>query len=539
MAYDRRTAARQWQPEDGWKSRTHKILFLVCAACLSLYLSFVTFLSGSALFEGKLETAFALVWFLAYAALWFLGLCWLCGRARQGLPWITAKKSKLSPMLFGISMGLSLLVLGCLFLAYYPGGVSYDIYNQWTQAQTGLYNHWHPVFHTLLMWLGLQVMNQYPWLVLLQMVFFSAAMAYLVCTLAAHGLPRGLLLALQGLMVLSSILGNAMMYVWKDNAMTMGALLLCAYGVNVYVSRGDWLKKWPHAVALGLVLAFTTLVRHNAAFFTAPLLLCLLLGYWRQRKGLLLATGVAGLCLLLVMGPLYGALDIVSPGNTYEESIGIPMTVLFDARVKSPEAMDAETQAFLTSLADEETLQANYRLGDYNSIKFQYPREQITSVPPEKLLGMAVRTAARAPRTAFEAVCGLTDLVWDVTGQNEGTVTVRNTGDIEAFPAQDARMNQLGRTLVGVLEAPMRFAPLRWLFENIGVQMALLLVCGLWALHREGPQALLFCLPVLLYNLGTMLLLCGNDVRFFQFSMAVSLPSMLVLCQGRRKGAAS
>ena len=59
--------------------------------------------------------------------------------------------------------------------------------------------------------------------------------------------------------------------------------------------------------------------------------------------------------------------------------------------------------------------------------------------------------------------------------------------------------------------------------------MALLLLCGLWALYRNGIKALALCLPVLVYHMGTMFLLCGNDARFFQFSMVICLPAALAL----------
>ena len=51
----------------------------------------------------------------------------------------------------------------------------------------------------------------------------------------------------------------------------------------------------------------------------------------------------------------------------------------------------------------------------------------------------------------------------------------------------------------------------------------------MWALYRRGSDVLLLAVPTLLYDLGTMMLLCGNDARFFQFSMTVSLPAMIAL----------
>ncbi|MPN60992.1 hypothetical protein SDC9_208726 [bioreactor metagenome] len=117
--------------------------------------------------------------------------------------------------------------------------------------------------------------------------------------------------------------------------------------MNLYLSRGEWLNKKRNAVMMGLALAFTTLVRHNGMFYTLPLLLCVALGYGKPVKRLLPLAGTFALALVLVQGPLYGSLDVVHPRNTYEESIGLPMTVLMDARAKNPQALEDRTRAFL------------------------------------------------------------------------------------------------------------------------------------------------------------------------------------------------
>lgn len=68
----------------------------------------------------------------------------------------------------------------------------------------------------------------------------------------------------------------------------------------------------------------------------------------------------------------------------------------------------------------------------------------------------------------------------------------------------------------------MNWLPLRYLTRNLGVPLMLLLLVSLWALYRGGVNRLYFALPTLIYNAATMLLLCGQDARFFSFSVAVS-----------------
>ena len=72
-----------------------------------------------------------------------------------------------------------------------------------------------------------------------------------------------------------------------------------------------------------------------------------------------------------------------------------------------------------------------------------------------------------------------------------------------------------------------RFTPLRWLSRNTGAQLLLLLLATLWTLYHGGTERLLPVLPLLCYCLATMLLLCGQDARFFSFAAALT---PLTLC---------
>jgi len=247
------------------------------------------------------------------------------------------------------------------------------------------------------------------------------------------------------------------------------------------------------------------------------------------RKQAAAAAAVMAVVLALVQGPLFGMLNVVYPDNFVDESMGIPMTILGDVKITEPEKLDEETSAFLATLATDEEWQSTYRLHNYNSIKFTFDREYVARRPVGEILSMTARTVMAAPRTAFEAVNGLTDLVWDITGKNECTLAVRNSGDIPEIDYKSAKLNALGGAFVKGFDWVMALAPLRWLTQNAGVQLLLLLLVTLWALRRHGVSVLVLALPTLMYNLGTMMLLASNDARFFQFAMTISIPCMLAM----------
>ena len=513
---------------DHWQSKAHRAWFFLCAVCLAFYGAYVLYFSQSGFLTGGVQTAAAVLWFLLFSVGLFLVFLWACPRLRPAA--VQQKDSFDLPVFLG-SAALALLVLGFAFLGCYPGGVSYDAANQWQQAQSGQFNNWHPVFHTLLIWLVTRVYNHYSFAVLVQIVCFSLALGYAAASVRRTGAPRWLCLLCAYLTALMEPVRNTMMYVGKDNAMTIGCLLLFGQTVQLIRTRGAWLSKTCHALCFGLALAFTTLVRQNGFLLTLPLgLLDAGCYFRRQKKGVL--TGA--LCCLgflaLIQGGLYSRLDIVYPDNTLEEAVGLPMTLLCNARQRKPELLDGETRAFLDTLADEDGWQNTYRRSDYNSIKFTFFREKIQSQTMTSLLSMAARTAAADPRLAFETFNEVTGLVWDVSGQDRSYQRVTNSGDLDVAQKAPRQFHAVGQAVTDLLSAPLEFLPLRWLSRNTGAQLLLLLLATLWALYHGGTERLLPVFPLLCYCLATMLLLCGQDARFFSFVAALT---PLCLCAQR------
>ena len=509
-----------------WQSGPHRFCYWFCAGCLALYVAYAAYLSQSKLFVSSADTVASLLWFAVIVCGAFWLLTWFSG-LRFGL-WAPEARAKLNPRVMLVATAISLIILAVYLMADYPGGVSVDSAVQWTQASTGLYSNWHPVFHTLLIRLVWRLLPNYAFAIAVQCGVFSLALGYLIASLYAWGIRLWALLILEALAVASPILGHTMMYLWKDNAMTVGVVILAAQSVHIYFSRGSWLQKTKNALAFGAALAFTTLVRHNALLFTLPLLVTTLLCYRGQLRGMLTAGATLLVALALVWGPLYTAVGVTYPNNTTAEAIGVPMTILCNVRTQNPDALDAETRAFTDAMADESGWQT-YQTDDYNSIKFGTAREVVSRAPLAQIVRMTVSTAKADPRRAFLAVDGVTDLVWGLANEGVANVTVRNSGDLPSVPKQDGTLNRLGAAAKALIAAPLDVDVLAWVYGNLGVTFLALLALSLRALRVNGTRVLALCLPTLLYNLGTMCVLCGTDARFFSFSPLLCSLSALVL----------
>ena len=93
--------------------------------------------------------------------------------------------------------------------------------------------------------------------------------------------------------------------------------------------------------------------------------------------------------------------------------------------------------------------------------------------------------------------------------------TVSNSGDLPQALYGRETLNRLGEAgWLAVVDAPLEWAPVRWIAETSGCSCFLMLLVALWALRRQGVDVLALGAAVLCYDLGTMLLLCGDDARF-------------------------
>ena len=512
-----------------YASTPQRVWFRLLACCLSLYVAFVAYFAGSGFLKDPASTVVSL---LCAALLAMACLCCFSLLSSRIADWKGLRPRPLGKhrwLWFFLFFAVSLAVYGAALAAAWPGGVNYDASNQWRQALSGEYNNWHPVFHTLMIWLVTRLSQNYTVVVIVQILAAAAAQAYFSLVLCESGVPGGLVLMVHWLICITPGVRNPLMFVSKDSAMTIGMFLLAAFSLRMIFSRGEWLKKPGKIFLLGAVCAWCSLVRHNGLFAVAPLLICAFCLFKTCRRQSLWAALMCAALIVLVRGPLYGALDIVYPNNLTEESIGIPMTVLGDIRVRQPESLTEEATDFLNTLSTPEDWEKSYTLHSYNSIKFTYDHEYIQERTLPEIFRMAAESAAQAPRVAFEAVTGLTDLVWGIWHNGEGFMPVSNSGDLPEVSRGQGRLNAMGSRVLQILELPFKVWPIAYLTENIGVGLLLMLLATLLLMKRNGPGGLLLAFPILIYDLGTMMLLCGNDARFFQCSLALCLPYSLAM----------
>ena len=512
-------------------------------------------------FHGYLSSERARIWMLPLAvAVLTPAFCYLQKLFTDKLPsfgpsGLRAQREKLSWRVFAAVAGVTFALMLINLLVNYPGGLDTDVLNQWNQAQTGVFNDWFPAIHSMMIRQVARVVNRYAFVIAVQMLCFSLLAGYMAATLRAWGLRWGWVAAFAVCLLSARVTWVMLLTPTKDVMFSMLALALAAHMVNIVFSEASWLQKWPNRIAFALALAMATLVRHNGIFFTVPVLVLLCIFYMkRSAKDCVITAAMAGIMIFCVRGPLYSLARVTrDPSQTYVETVGIPMTILCSVYRTEPDRLSPEATALMQAMATEEEWADEFIFGNYNSIKIIKSKVNpvVSTVPPGDLLRMTLQTVKAAPRISLRAVLSLTQFVWDPATNIQDVFWIHAADFRTAYLAllspelpipeeYGPYIDSIGRETLGInyseafaktigtVYSVLFMLASNKLLQSVGIAMFALMLAGGYSLrHRRGAYALLLIAPSIVYNLGTMLLLCGPDYRFFHFNVVITVPLVL------------
>lgn len=435
---------------------------------------------------------------------------------------------------FGICIFfMAALSLGIYYAAYYPGGICSDSFNQWYQVQKGFYVDWHPVIHTFLfMKLPSLIWNNLAFVNLLQLIWLSLACAYLGMVMERWGICKAGSAAAIGGALLIPASAITLSFCWKDTALTLFCILIAAQVMEIVCSEGLWLKKTSHIVTFAAACALAMLMRHNGVLLIGPLVLLLTILYWKQLKKYCLMSGVLILVIVAgIKGPFYRVLRVQNHSQVSAEMLGVPMTILSNVLVNEPEKLDPECREFLYEIGDQQMWEEHYKEGSWNSAKYMgddISNDVIEEVGTEKVLLYTWHAVQRSPYYSYRAVVRLFDVVW-----KPFSAEARWAYNVEVDHGE-----KYGYTTTGVLWLQRILDTIRqWSAEgglfltwgwNTGFYILLLMFAGVSRLKGDLKK-LVYWLPVLAYDFGTALLLCGSDFRFFSFNTVLTFALVVMI----------
>lgn len=491
---------------------------------LSLYLTFVW---GAYIFVKITDEFFHIV--LLIIPLFFISY-WFVSKIVLGIeaielhsPVLNKQKVRIA---FWVSASVCFVIMLLWYVAYYPGAFSPDSLNQYLQAVSGTYNDWHPVWHTLLFFsLPLKLTGgRCASVIFFQILYFSLTMGYIAMVIYKCAGLKAMAVTV-ALIILNPCTTTIMLYPWKDVAFALSGAVAMAISTELYFKQNrDWESKKCHFIVLGLFLANTTLFRRNAILFTFPLLVALFFymskRYWFGMVCIFLIT------LFLIKVPLYQSLNVEKPDDRVSEIAGLPLTIIGNAVKETPEKLDKETQNYVYAIASPEQWE-DYVCGDFNSIKWDVNLSVVNEKGVAYVLHIMWKCIQNSTKESLKGFFSLTDLVYGIDATDEMIIPKISENDYGIELHGSKELQEFLEDYCSLFDKHSFMKYMR----NIGAVIFIILIftfSGLEWREKESLKTLLLSLPLLIYNFGTMLLLTGDDFRFFYITFLLC-PMLVVI----------
>jgi hypothetical protein len=206
-------------------------------------------------------------------------------------------------------------------LAYWPGGMSADSFNQWSQMVTNNFVDLHPVFHTLTNWLITRFWFSPAAIALTQIVLLSIVIGWGLVEQEHFGSnPRVSWFSVLIFAILPST-GLMSIMLWKDVFYSISVVILSILIFKSVMSQGLWLQEKRSWISLGIVAALVGLYRMNGPVVSLGTLILLLVSFRKASRQLILAIALTLGLWIGIRGPVYDLLDVYKPSSSIARSI--------------------------------------------------------------------------------------------------------------------------------------------------------------------------------------------------------------------------
>jgi len=189
-----------------------------------------------------------------------------------------------------------IIVWGIYLLAFWPGITINESESQWRQAHQLIdLNNTHPIMYTLAIRYITNIWDNLAAVLLVQILGLAFSAAYGFFTL--HKLKVHQSLVGLGVLAMAILPINAFFvnHLLKDIPFAIALVLITTCLLNIYLTNGDWIDKWPNLVLLGAAMMLT-FVRYNGPHEVVLIFLGTAIFYPKKLKpfGLVFAIVITG-----------------------------------------------------------------------------------------------------------------------------------------------------------------------------------------------------------------------------------------------------
>lgn len=423
--------------------------------------------------------------------------------------WKEGNRSSFRPgVIFAVTFtAITVTRLIILFGAHYPGDLTFDSITQLNQVMTGAYTNHHPIYHTfvikLCVDLGIAIFNDINAGVAIysvfQTLFTAMSFSFAASTMSMMKAPKRIVVMTVLFFVLMPYHVMYAITMWKDVMFGCFVLLLVAF---VYRCLKDLGNKILNIVMLILSSIGTCVFRSNG-FFVFVLFALAFVFMWRfGNKKILIVFASSILVSFLMKHAFLAGMDISQPDMV--ESLSIPIQQISRVVYEGNELTEEESE-LLGEIMDVDKIQETYlvyRVDPIKALIHQTGDVEVLSERKADFLKLYLSMGVKYPMVYARAWIDETRGFW-----NAGYAYWRWTENVEPNDLGVVRTTQSEALNKGLSEYLWlsKTVPVVQLFLSIGLFVWIDMLMLMIAILRKDRIGALVALPVILIVLSLMI----------------------------------
>lgn len=422
---------------------------------------------------------------------------------------------------------LIILIGECIYWkAYYPGGFNLDALGQWMQAVNDLpLNNWHPVISTLWYKILISINNSFSLVIFFQLVLFAIAFSYVMSKFIKYNFDEKIVYIISIIVAFSPTIMLFNICMIKDVLFAILVTFLFGISIEIYMSKGLWLKNKAHFIIFIIILTITSMVRHNAILYTLPLLIGIHFYVAKNLRYLLKIIIVLMISIIIIINLyVFKLFNIENHTNVVGEISGIPMSIMVNALITDSANLPKDVHEFLNQIATDEQFKKLYVCGEWDSCKWDLGgTELLSNVSIKTIICLTIKTIFSCPHASFEAMKEATRMMWQIGGE------------IYWYPEiyiEDNSYNivrQYNNNYNNAFDKIVKLStlPVINFIWSLGLKIIILLLTAYFV--NDKNKNMIFLLPIIINTFFTTLLLCGPNYRYFYYIDILFFPLTFIL----------
>jgi hypothetical protein len=447
---------------------------------------------------------------------------------------------------FWVFFFLSFIIFFFWLLAFWPGVMTHDSLQSWSQVLYGNYSNWHPYIYTFYVKFFSLFYESPVSVIIFQILFMSVLGAYVFERLYLSSKNKKLIFFSFIIFIFSIPVGLDTVTLWKD---VIYSQLVVFWGILLFFlikEKKNISNKWI-IILLGLLLFFTSTVRHNGVIFLLLIPIFLYLNKLMSNKNLTILTIVAILSFILSQTIVASALKIDMQNNNLLKA-GVKLQIV---------SAILSSNYYVYEGADNPPLDPIFQLLSLEEIKKSYDCRTINSTLFNKNLHQEVLNSEQY-RSSFDkifyrlAIQNIPIVVGDracvvaslFTGAAQGGDyynVLDHVGPYPNFPdnlgiKQNIKLPELNILLIKVIKFSTSF-PNNFIFYSLLVPF-FGFISGLIYFFKKDKAITNYSLFFLVQLPIVFLVLPGPDFRYLYFlhlGFLFYIPMCIVVLENMRK----